>query len=106
MTVQTCFEKRDLTEFGFLKEDCLSRQLAYQLTGKKFPEWKARKERLCSCVQMVDIGVYNTCKHFCKYCYANFDEKQVDENMKKHNPNSSLLIGEINEEDIIKERKK
>ena len=106
MTVQTCFEKRDLTEYGFIKGECLSHQLAYQLTGKKYPDWKARKERLCNCVQMVDIGVYNSCLHFCKYCYANFDEKKVVENTKQHNPNSSLLIGEPTKEDTIKERKK
>ena len=43
------------------------------------------------CVEMVDIGAYNSCKHFCKYCYANYDEKQVLNNLK--------------ESDIIKIRK-
>ena len=106
MIVQTCFEERNLVEYGFTKGECLSHQLAYQLTGKKFPEWKARKERLCNCVQMVDIGEYNTCSHFCKYCYANYDEKEVMNNRNKHNPNSSLLIGELESDDIIKVRKK
>ena len=106
MKVQTCFEDRNLSEYGFHIGECLSHQLAYQLTGKKYPNWKARKEGKCNCVQMVDIGVYNSCKHFCKYCYANFDEKQVQDNYQKHNPKSSLLVGEITEEDIIKERVK
>lgn len=103
--VHTCFEERDLTEYGFIKDDCLSKELAYKLTGKKFPKWKARKGGKCNCVEMVDIGVYNTCSHFCKYCYANYDEKKVKENKLKHNPNSSLLIGELEKDDIIKERK-
>ena len=66
----------------------------------------ARKEKLCNCVEMVDIGVYNTCKHLCKYCYANYDEKEVFNNMKRHDVNSSLLIGHIEEDDVIKERYK
>ena len=107
MVVHTCFEDRDLVEYGFIKDDCLSKQLAFKLTGKEYKEeWKARKERKCHCVQMADIGVYNSCKHFCKYCYANFDEKKVNDNFAKHNPKSSLLIGELEPDDVIKERKK
>lgn len=105
LVVHTCFEDRDLTEYGFVKDECLSVELAYKLTGKILKEkWKARKERKCNCVAMVDVGEYNSCKHYCKYCYANFDEKKVKENFKLHNPNSSLLIGELEDGDIIKER--
>lgn len=105
MKVQTCFEDRNLTEYGFTKGECLSHELAYRLTGKKYKSWKARKERKCNCVEMVDIGVYNSCKHFCKYCYANYDEKIVNNNFKNHDVNSSLLIGNLEEDDIIKTRK-
>ena len=100
--VQTCFEDRNLTEYGFTKGECLSHELAYRLTGKKYKSWKARK---CNCVEMVDIGVYNSCKHFCKYCYANYDEKIVNNNFKNHDVNSSLLIGNLEDDDIIKTRK-
>ena len=107
MIVHTCFEDRNLTEYGFSKDECLSHELAYKLTGKVYKkEWKARKEGKCHCVQMVDIGVYNSCKHFCKYCYANYDEKQVQDNFINHDPNSSLLVGKLNENDIIKKRTK
>lgn len=102
MKVQTCFEERNLTEYGFTKGECLSHELAYRLTGKKYKSWKARK---CNCVEMVDIGVYNSCKHFCKYCYANYDEKIVNNNFKNHDVNSSLLIGNVKKDDIIKTRK-
>ena len=64
MTVQTCFENRNLVEYGFKKGECLSHELAYQLTGKAYKNWTARKEQKCNCVQMVDIGSYNSCKHF------------------------------------------
>ena len=107
MIVHTCFEDRNLTEYGFSKDECLSHELAYKLTFKVYKkEWKARKEGKCHCVQMVDIGVYNSCKHFCKYCYANYDEKQVQDNFINHDPNSSLLVGKLNESDIIKKRSK
>lgn len=103
--VQTCFEEENLTQYGFNKGECLSHELAYKLTNKTYKNWTARKGKKCNCVQMVDIGFYNTCNHLCKYCYANYDEKKVKENIKNHNPNSSLLIGVINPDDTIKPRK-
>lgn len=106
MTVQTCFEDHNLVEYGFTKGECLSHSLAFQLTGKtNFKTWKARKGKKCNCVEMVDVGVYNSCKHFCKYCYANFDENKVQTNYKEHDPNSSLLIGHLTAGDVIKRRK-
>lgn len=103
MTIQTCYEDENLLEYGFIKGECLSHELAWKLTGKtNFKKWKARK---CNCVEMVDIGEYNTCSHFCKYCYANYDEKEVQNNKKMHDPTSSLLIGNIEKDDIIKQRK-
>ena len=106
MVVHTCFETRNLTEYGFIKDDCMSKELAYKLTGKKYPKQKIRSGNKCECIQMVDIGFYNSCRHFCKYCYANYDEVQVNNNFKNHKPNSSLLIGELEKDDIIKVRKK
>ena len=106
MSVQTCFEDNDLTQYGFVKGECLSHELAYILTGKKFKSSNVRKEKKCECVQMVDIGDYNSCMHMCKYCYANYDEKMVSSNFKRHDDNSSLLIGSIQRDDVIKVRKK
>lgn len=106
MTVQTCFEDRNLTEYGFIKGECLSKELAFKLTNKVYKKWTARKEGKCECAQMVDIGVYNSCKHFCKYCYANFDEKVVINNFNTHDSNSSLLVGHLEKDDNIKFRKK
>lgn len=104
--VHTCFEKRNLVEYGFDEEVCLSHELAYMLTGKKYPNWKARKEGLCNCVNIVDIGVFNTCSHFCKYCYANFKEEDVLKNRKLHDVNSTMLIGSLKETDKVTIRRK
>ena len=104
ISVQTCAEDRNLAEYGFKKEDCVSHSLIFRLTGKTgFTTWR---ERSCKCVSMVDIGSYNSCSHFCKYCYANYDESKVKNNVKMHDKNSTLLIGEIDLEDVIKVRKK
>ena len=105
MTVQTCFEERNLLEYGFIKQDCVTKEMAFKLTGKtSFKKWKARKGNMCNCIEMVDVGEYNTCSHFCKYCYANFDENKVRNNRQMHNKESSLLIGELVSDDIIKIR--
>ncbi len=104
--VHTCFEKRNLVEYGFDEEVCLSHELAYMLTGKKYPNWKARKEGLCNCVNIVDIGVFNTCPHFCKYCYANFKEEDVLKNRRLHDVNSTMLIGKLKDTDKVTIRKK
>ena len=104
MTVQTCAEKRNLTEYGFIKNDCLNKEIAKKLTGKNFKKWQGRKGK-CNCVEMADIGAYNTCLHLCKYCYANYDEDNIKDNIKKHDCNSSLLFGKIENDDIIKIRR-
>ena len=105
MTVQTCAEKRNLSEYGFKISDCVTKEVARALTGKEtFKMWTARKNK-CKCVSMVDIGEYNTCINLCKYCYANYDETKVKENFKLHDDESSLLMGNIKENDEIKIRK-
>ena len=104
IVVQTCFEERNLVEYGFVKGECLSHELAYRLTGKRYPNWTARKEGKCQCVRMIDIGGYNSCSHFCKYCYANYDERKVKNHVKGHIPSSSLLVGKLEDDDVIKVR--
>lgn len=106
MSVQTCSEENRLIKYGFINRDCVTRELVKNVTGKDYTKkWRARNNKNCSCVEMVDVGVYNSCKHYCKYCYANYNERKVKENFLKHDVNSSLLVGRIEEDDIIKIRK-
>ncbi len=103
IAVQSCYEQDKLEPYGILNIPCVSKELAFRLTGKKFSKWQARD---CACVSMVDIGEYNTCSHFCKYCYANYNEKSIKQNILKHDVHSSLLIGTLKESDEIKVRRK
>ncbi len=63
----------------------------------------ARRE--CACYLACDIGAYNSCGHLCRYCYANHDAAAVRMNMRRHDPDSPLLIGHILPGDKIREAK-
>lgn len=112
LKLKEVFEKNDIKvvscmenkyRIGDEKDCCVNIKYAFERTGKLFKEWKARD---CHCVNMVDIGAYNSCLHGCKYCYANFDSKQISKNYMLHDPNSSLLIGQLSLDDQIKIRRK
>lgn len=103
--LKTCAEEIDLSEFEIFNEPCFGPKELFEITGKlkKVKRWNARKH--CDCIEMVDIGVYNTCSHLCRYCYANYDEKKIHQWVAQHDPTSSLLIGHLDQEDRIKIRK-
>lgn len=101
MKIVSCMENK--YHIGDEKDCCISIKYGFERTGKLFKEWKARD---CHCVNMVDVGAYNSCLHGCKYCYANFDSKQIVSNYKMHDVNSSLLIGHLNLDDQVKIRRK
>ena len=105
MTVQTCSEYNTLEEYGFVVADCVSKELAKELTGKNYPVWKGRNNKYCHCASMVDVGNYNTCSHYCKYCYANYDEDKIKDNVKNHHLDSTMLVGYLESDDEIKARK-
>lgn len=101
--VFTCNEKQILAPFGVPSGACFPMELALAWTGRKFRKWKARD---CGCVEMADLGVYNTCAHLCRYCYANFDEKQIAQNRRLHDPSSTMLVGHLEADDEIIRRKR
>jgi len=103
MTVQTCAEERTLFEYGFIQEDCVNQDLVTKVCGKNINErWVSRNNKYCNCVKMYDVGDYNSCKHLCKYCYANYNEGEIMRNVSRHDPNSPLLIGNIDSNVEIK----
>lgn len=106
MQIQTCAESYQLDKYGFSNRPCISPELMYQLTGKLKKYAQSQNRDACRCLQNVDIGYYNLCTHFCRYCYANYDEKQVHINMQQHDPKSTMLVGHLKEDDILKIREK
>ena len=102
--MKTCVEGTLLDQFGFDSSGCMTQQVLEKAIGNnlKVPKGKYHN-RECNCLMGRDIGLYNTCMHGCRYCYANSNMKLVKKNQKLHNPNSPLLIGEVNESDVVKE---
>jgi len=120
LTLATCAESIDLDSFGIEHNRCIDdrlmervfaedRELMYYLRTGELPQpdlfgyipelpekhknLKDKGQRkLCGCMISKDIGMYNTCRHICVYCYANTSKKVVLENASKHNDCSESII--------------
>ncbi len=98
----TCAEEMHLEQFGIAHGSCIDKDLIEQILGEKITVKKDKNQRKeCQCVDSIDIGTYNCCANGCRYCYALTSENTSLLNMKKHNPNSPVLIGEIPPHAII-----
>ena len=102
--IKTCVEGTELDKFGIDSSGCMTKEVIERAINKNLniPKQKARNGE-CYCLLNNDIGEYNTCAHGCLYCYANSNKRLVKRNLKLHDPKSPILIGEIKEDDIIKE---
>lgn len=102
MVVHACCEENFLENYGLKCNGCMSKENVEKAINYKLkPIKKGNLRKKCNCLMGSDIGAYNTCAHLCKYCYANFDKKTVINNMKLHDENSPLLIGNINKYDKV-----
>ena len=96
MTVRPCAEGDELARFGADCSGCMTAALLEEALGRRLRVPRLRPVRKeCACLLGGDIGAYNTCGHFCRYCYANTDPETVAANMKQHDPGSPLLIGHL-----------
>lgn len=103
MEVLSCLEDRRLAAFGVDVSGCMTQEKLEAALGLRFsvPPGKGQTREGCACLLGGDIGMYNTCAHFCQYCYANFDRETVVQNRALHDPESPFLIGGPHPADII-----
>ena len=120
LTLATCGESIDLDKYGIEHNRCIDgdlmerlfsedRALVYYLRTGKIPEPdlfgnipeipSERKDlkdkgqrKVCGCMISKDIGMYNTCRHLCVYCYANTSKEVVLKNKERHNDDSESII--------------
>ena len=96
LTLETCAESVDLSQFGIGHGHCIDQPLSLSKDKKQREE--------CGCMASIDIGMYDSCLNGCKYCYANHSAAAVQKNFRLHDPSSPLLYGTIGPDDVVKDR--
>lgn len=106
MELDTCTVRVDLSHLGIPSGLCVDDHLVERIVGYPISAGKDKNQRdICRCVESIDIGTYESCLNGCIYCYAikgNYNTAKFNRN--KHNKTSPMLIGEVSDEAVIKER--
>jgi DNA repair photolyase len=93
LQIFSCSEDIDLTAIGIQHGACIDGKLISELFGVNATSGKDKNQRAsCGCVESADMGIYNTCHFRCAYCYANFNEGMIENNRRKHYPDSPSLL--------------
>lgn len=102
MTVKPCAEGDELAPFGADCGGCMRISDYEKAIGRRLSAPKRKGARAeCACYLACDIGAYSTCKHLCRYCYANAESEKVLAQSRLHDPASPFLIGNYMDGDKI-----
>ena len=102
MIVKPCAEGDELAVFGADCGGCMRISDYEKAIGKHLNTPKRKGARAeCACYLSCDIGAYNTCRHLCRYCYANAEPSVVLSQSRLHDPKSPFLIGNYKDDDVI-----
>ncbi len=106
MTMASCAEEMDLSDCGIVHNCCIDKATIEKILGLKLKVGKDNGQRpACGCVESVDIGNNNSCKHGCIYCYATDSIASLKKACGKYDVNSPILCDALEEGDKITERK-
>ncbi|MGX1983241.1 uncharacterized protein DUF1848 [Thermolongibacillus altinsuensis] len=101
LEMYSCAEKMDLGQYGVQHGACIDIKLIQKIFGSELRFKKDPYQRSeCLCAESEDMGVYDTCKFNCTYCYAVRSEKTVNKHWEKHDVHSPLLIGQLDNEEV------
>ena len=100
--IQTCGTDAAYSRYGIHRSGCMTLEILGRANNVDFRRLRHRGMRKgCHCIESRDIGAYDSCPNGCRYCYANTDFRKAEENYRKHDPSSPLLIGDVSEGDEI-----
>ena len=106
LEIESCAEQWDFQKVGIQQGSCIDKKLIERIIGCRLTGQKDKNQRKeCGCFESVEVGAYNTCLNGCRYCYANFSDEKVKENIKLYRQDAPLLCGNIGPDDKITDRK-